>query len=132
MLIQNRTEFIKYFDSLLIENGIRDICKRCNEGKFLDIDNRVGCCSDCEHLSKNGCTNKNTSCVLASCSIIEKLHPNINYYLELIQFLAHAWVYQREDADIPFPFKIPKFDSEIDWKERFTEITGFGSSTNRY
>ena len=134
MLIKNRGEFIEYFEKLLIETGAREICKRCNEGEFLDSYNNKGCCTGCKYLSVNGCTNKNIRCVLASCNIIKDFIPSINWYLGYIQCYLDIYVYEdRSDpASINFPIEIPSFNQEIDWKDRFTEFSSSIRYRNRY
>ena len=133
MILNNRTEFINYFDNLLIENGVRDICKRCNEGEFFDENGLKGCCTDCEYLGKNGCVNPNIRCILASCRIIEDLKPDINWYLGYIQSKLNVYVYwSRRDGRIKFPVTIPKFNSKIRWKERFFRISKSSTFSNRY
>lgn len=122
MLIKNRTEFIKYFDNLLIENGIRDICKRCNDGEFHDLKHSVGCCSNCEYLKEDGCSNQNTSCLIWICDLIKKLNQNIYYYFKLFEFNPKYRMHYRSDADIDFPIEILEFDSLIDWKEKYNSF----------
>lgn len=119
MQINNREEFIKYFDELLIENGIREICKHCNNGEFIDSFHRVGCCFDCEQLGKDGCLHRNTSCVIASCPIIRNFNSRFHYYLEVIRLNRKFKIKSREDADIRFPLIIPKFNSSINWMKKY-------------
>ena len=134
MLIKNRGKFIEYFEKLLIETGAREICKRCNEGEFLDSYNSKGCCNGCEYLGINGCTNKNIRCVLASCNIIKDYVPSINWYLEYIQSRLYIYVYdgRRDPAHIEFPIEIPIFNPKINWEKKFREISGSIHSLNRY
>lgn len=122
MIIKDREEFIKYFDDLLIENGIREICERCNNGEFRDSYNRKGCCMNCEYLGEDGCLNRNTSCLIASCSIIRKLNSPFHYYLSVIELNPKFKINHRRDAGIEFPIRIPKFPSHVNWMKRYNRV----------
>lgn len=121
MLLNNRTEFIKYFDNLLIENGIREICRKCNEGEFQDSDDCYGCCSSCKYLGTNGCLKPNTSCLMWLCPLIKKMNPSIFIYFSFVQLDSRYSYNHRKDADIKFPIEIHKFDSSIDWKKMYND-----------
>lgn len=122
MIINDRIEFIRYFNKLLIENGIREVCRKCNEGEFIDSFHRIGCCFDCENLGKKGCLYQNTSCIIASCPIIRNFNSKFHYYLEVIRLNSKFKIKSREDADIKFPIRIPKFDSSINWVGKYSKM----------